>query len=96
MDFMEIQLDQEAINLAYMQINYYFNIPKFIKGRVCELNGLKPVVLVNDGILNPAYVVGGAITVVSGKLNMPVLDHSRQFLRNTTCHSATHLFSSSL
>ena len=74
MDFMQAQLDQEAVDSANRQINYYSNLPKHIKGRVSELhypNTSKQNNDSTDGFGIPAHVVNGTITVISGKLNMP-------------------------
>lgn len=78
MNFMETQFDMEAFESAISQINYYINIPSFIKGNTPsgkiieeeieeENNGQKA------DLFNPAHVVNGAITVINGRLNMPRL-----------------------
>lgn len=81
-----LDLDNEAAQLAYMQINYYVNIPKHIKGSVVEITGLEPNVSNKDGTCDVAFVVSGTTTVVCGKLNMPTLHYRQQFNEQSISH----------
>ncbi len=76
MNFMDIQLDEETLESAYEQINYYANLPKHIKGIVGELKDLKPFKFEHN---RPAHIVSGTITVLSGKLNIPVVTEMNTF-----------------
>lgn len=76
----ETNLDQETVEKTRIEIEYYAHLPKHIKGRVVELKDLKP----NNEAIKPAHVVSGAITVISGKLNMPDLKHSLKFIKRTS------------
>ncbi|GEM_PF-2916640 len=80
MDIKETQLDLEAVESATNEISFYANIPKHIKGMVSEMKDIKS----NADTQKPAHVVNGAITVISGKLNMPDLKYSKQFTRRTS------------
>lgn len=72
-------LDPETVESTFNQIHYYINMPKHIKGMVSDLkNNLNPT-----ENIPPAHVVDGATTVISGKLNMPVLTHVPQFMVRT-------------
>lgn len=77
MDFMEVELDEEALEAASNQINYFNNIPKHIRGIVAKLNEAEPYVPTSDQeagySFNPATVIEGLITVKNGVLNIPTV-----------------------
>ena len=77
----EFKLDNEAVESAFKQIHYYTNLPKHIKGRVSELNDIKP----NSEceVNSPAHVIEGTKTVVKGKMNIPAVNYTNQFLNKT-------------
>lgn len=76
MHFMDIQLDQEALDAAYSQINYYSNVPKHIRGTVSEFKSTKNV---ENNELKPAHLLSDKITVKGGKLNIPVFVENDEF-----------------
>lgn len=69
MYFMEVQLDQEALDSAYEQINFFSNLPKHIRGMVSEFS-LKQS---TSEELKPALEFKEKMTAHNGKLNIPVL-----------------------
>ncbi len=76
MNFMDIQLDQEALDETYSQINYFSNIPKHIKNIVSKYDVLKED---SPTSIKPAHLVNERITVINGKLNMPNCTESNEF-----------------
>ena len=78
MDITELNIeDDEAINSAYRQINYYSNLPKHIKESASDFELIYPTNFEVNSELSPAHVVAGSITVIEGKLNMPSLDFTQ-------------------
>ena len=81
MDYKEPKLDEETVESAFKQIHYYINLPKHIKGRVTELNDVKPN---SECELDPpAHLIEGTRTVVMGKMNIPAVNYKSQFLNKT-------------
>lgn len=73
---------KEALDSAYEQIHYYASLPRHIKGSAIEISTCVPNTLTNNGINDPAHSVNGTTTVISGRLNIPTLIHSKQFLQS--------------
>lgn len=78
MYFMELNLDQETVDFAYTQINYFTNLPKHIRGTAQELKGIRPVNLELEGAC-PASLIKDQTTVIKGKLNIPNLTYKQHF-----------------
>lgn len=76
MYFMDVQLDQEALDAAYSQINYFSNVPKHIRGTVSEFKSIKTVEV---GEFKPAHSLAEKVTVVSGKVNIPTFTETNEF-----------------
>lgn len=76
MSIFEPELDKETIDSTFTQIHYYINMPKHIKGMSVELKSSSNT----NKYSTPAHVVEGATTVVGGKLNIPALIHTPQFI----------------
>lgn len=74
----EFTIDNEAVESTFNQIHYYNNLPKHIKGMVAELKSSSN----NEGSV-PAHVIEGTLTVKMGKMNIPVVNYSNQFLNKT-------------
>lgn len=72
MDFTEEQFDLEAYESAVNQINYYINIPSYIKGTGPKEDSQNKA----DLLYIPARVISGWTTVINGRLNMPKLEPS--------------------
>ncbi len=73
----DLKPDKEIVDSAMSKVHYYSNLPMHIKGMTGSL-GLKPS-NITDSAFIPAYVVEGTTTVKSGKLNIPLISHTRQF-----------------
>lgn len=65
MEFLETIPDQETVDSTNLQIHYYTNLPKHVRGSVTELNIIKPHMLAGGSNLSPAFVVSGSTTVPS-------------------------------
>lgn len=76
MYFMDIQLDQEALDNTYSQINYFSNIPKHIKNIVSTFEKFEQE---DSKAVKPAHVVNDRVTVIGGKLNMPIFTEVNEF-----------------
>jgi len=73
---MDIQLDQEALDRTYSQINYFSNIPKHIKNMVSNFDKFEQE---DSKAAKPAHSLAARITVIGGKLNMPVFTEVNEF-----------------
>ena len=73
---MDIQLDQEALDRTYSQINYFSNIPKHIKNMVSNFDKFEQEDLKSA---KPAHLLTARMTVIGGKLNMPVFTEVNEF-----------------
>lgn len=73
---MDIQLDQEALDRTYSQINYFSNIPKHIKNMISTFDTFEQEDL---KAVKPAHSLTARMTVIGGKLNMPVFTEINEF-----------------
>ena len=82
MQDLDFNLDQETIDSAFSQIHYFINIPKHIKGSAVDLSSSRGSLFHNEGEI--AHVIDGAMTVIMGRMNIPTLNHTMQFLKKTS------------
>jgi hypothetical protein len=77
---MDIQLDQEALDRTYSQINYFSNIPKHIKNMVTNFDKFEQE---DSKAVKPAHIVNQRMSVIGGKLNMPVFTEVNEFTQHS-------------
>ena len=71
MEEVETNSNIEAINAAIAKIKYYSCLPAHIKGGIAALDDLNSKESVDNGLNSPAHVVGGSVTAIGGRINIP-------------------------
>ncbi len=71
METIETKVDLEAVNSTNEKIKYFLHLPAHIKGAVAALDSVNFKESIYDDSGKPAHVVGGSITPINGRINIP-------------------------